>query len=119
LRPDDNYKLDDETDPDSVYRGSSTSIEPFRIFVQVASSRRNLLPPWWNDTKKSECEVYGESGNWSDLRKKATKQSIMDHYGDQKMPMQLRMLGEVVYNRGPGGQDGMMMRTTMIMMESG
>jgi len=32
--------------------------------------------------------------------------------------MQLRMLAEIVYNRGPGGQDGTMMRRLMMQAEA-
>lgn len=118
MRQQDNDVLEGHTDPDSVYRGAPTSIVPFRKFIDLVVSHPGLLPPWWNDAKRAECEAFGESGNWSDLRKKVTKQSVIDHYdGDSRMPMQLRMLGEVVYKRGPGGQDGTAMRNMLINME--
>lgn len=118
MRQQDNDVLEGHTDPDSVYSGASTSMVPFRKFIDLTVSCSGLLPSWWNDAKRAECEAFGESGNWSDLKKKATKQSIIDHYdGDSKMPMQLRMFGEVAYKRGPGGQDGTAMRNMLMEMK--
>lgn len=47
------------------------------------------------------------------------KGDVIEHYGDGRFPMQLRMFAEAVYGRGPGGSDGTMMRRTMAAMESG
>jgi splicing suppressor protein 51 len=40
-------------------------------------------------------------------------------YGDGKMPMQLRMLAEMVYGYGTTGQDGSGVRKLMMGMEDG
>lgn len=119
MRQEDDYNMEGDVDEDSVYSGSPTSIKPFSKFLLLASSRPKLLPPWWNDTKKAECEAFSRSDNWSNLSTIVEKQDVIDHYGNQRMPMQLRMLGEAVYNRGPGGQDGTSMRKMMMKMESG
>lgn len=119
MRQEDNYKLEGDVEEDSVYGGSSTSIKPFRRFLRLASSRPNLLPLWWNDNKKAECEAFGQGDNWSNLSTVVEKRDVMDHYDNERMPMQLRMLGEMVYNRGPGGQDGTFMRKKLVEMESG
>jgi splicing suppressor protein 51 len=53
------------------------------------------------------------------LKRKLTKQQAIEHYGDDKMPMQLRMLAEAVYGLGTMGQDGSGVRRMMAEMESG
>jgi splicing suppressor protein 51 len=46
------------------------------------------------------CETCGKSGAWSDLRSRVSMQDVIESYGDQKAPMQLRMLAEAVYGAG-------------------
>jgi splicing suppressor protein 51 len=58
------------------------------------------------------------SANWSNVKSAVEKSDVIEHYGDQRMPMQLRMLGEAVYQRGPGGQSGKGMRQMLMMMEA-
>ncbi|PVH95180.1 hypothetical protein DM02DRAFT_618079 [Periconia macrospinosa] len=119
MRQEDDYKLEGEVANDSLYGGASTSIAPFRRFIRLAEKRPKLLPPWWNAEKKKECEAFGTKDKFSNLGYATEKQDVIDHYGNLKMPMQLRMLGEVVYGRGPGGQNGDGMRKMMVMMEKG
>lgn len=119
MRQEDDFKLEKKPRARSVYTGAKSSIEPFQDYLKLAATRRNLLPPWWNAEKQKECEAFGESGAWSDLRKKVTKAETIAHYGDDKMPMQLRMLAEVVYGQGSMGQDGSMMRKMQSQMENG
>ena len=54
---------------------------------------------------------------WNDLRRKVSKQEMIQHYGDMKMPMQLRMLAEAVTGVGLVGQDGTRMRKQMVETE--
>jgi splicing suppressor protein 51 len=68
---------------------------------------------------QEECEAFAESGAWQDMRKKVTKAQTIQHYGDERAPMQLRMLAEAVYGRGSMGQDGTMMRQMLRQMENG
>lgn len=82
-------------------------------------SHPGLLPTWFNDAKQSECEQLGSTQGWYDLEKKKDKADITQRYGDAKFPMQLRFLGEAIYGKGPGGQDGTMMRKMQVMQESG
>ena len=86
--------------------------------MEKVSATHNLLPPGWNAEKQKECEAFGMGDSFSSLKRKATKEGIIDHYGVQQMPMQLRMLGETIYGRGPGGQDGTPMRKMMMSMEN-
>jgi hypothetical protein len=119
MRQADESSLEGKTTANSIYSGASSSIGPFRQYLAKASTRTNMLPPWWNAEKQKECEDFGESGAWNDLRRKVTKQEIIEHYGDQKMPMQLRMFAEAVYGAGLMGQDGTFMRKQMMQMENG
>ena len=47
------------------------------------------------------------------------KGDVIEHYGDPRIPMQLRMFAEAVYGRGPGGSNGAGMRAMMVAMEGG
>ena len=68
----------------------------------------------------AECEKTGARGSgWSSLACAIEKSDIIEHYGNNLMPMQLRMLGEQVYGRGPGGQNGSSMRQLMLAAETG
>ena len=119
MRQEDNYIQEGNIDTNSVYSGAASSIEGFRKFLHLASSRTKVLPPWWNADKQKECEDLGQSEtDWSTLKRKVNKHAIIDHYGDERMPMQIRMLAEAVYGRGPGGHDGTGMRRTMMSMEA-
>jgi splicing suppressor protein 51 len=116
MRQADDYNFEMKVTSQSVYVGAPSSIKPFRLYLKEAAT---LLPSWWTDVKTGECVAFGESGAWSDLRKKVTKSEITDHYGDGKMPMQLRMLAEMVYGSGTMGQDGSGMRKMMMQAEGG
>lgn len=59
-----------------------------------------------------------ENNNWSNLRCSVEKPDIINHYGEERMPMQLRMLSEAIYGRGPAGQDGAGVRRMMMSMEN-
>jgi hypothetical protein len=119
IRQADDYDFEGKITPPSIYTGAPSSVQPFRQYLIKAATTGSLLPPWWTDAKVEECAVYGESGAWSDLRQKATKSDINKHYEDEKMPMQLRMLAEVVYGCGTMGQDGSGARKAMMQMENG
>jgi mitochondrial splicing suppressor protein 51 len=119
IRQADDFTYEGKIIPYSVYAGAPSSVQPFRQYLDNATARHNLLPPWWTAEKGKECAIFGESGAWSDLRKKVTKQEVIEQYGDDRMPMQLRMLAEIVYGTGTMGQDGSNTRKLMIQMESG
>ena len=118
MRQADDLNLEGKTTPRSVYTGAPSSIEPFRGYLAKAATRK-VLPPWWDAEKQKECEAFGESGAWQDLRRRVTKQEVIQHYGDQKMPMQVRMLAEADYGAGSMGQDGTFVRKQLAQMEQG
>lgn len=113
MRQQDDKKLENKTTPRSVYTGASSSIDPFRKYLAQAATRPGLLPPWWTSEKQKECEAFAESGAWQDVRKKVTKEEVIQHYGDEKAPMQVRMLAEAVYGAGSMGQSGAGMRQVL------
>ncbi|KAF1363370.1 hypothetical protein EJ07DRAFT_163236 [Lizonia empirigonia] len=118
MRQADDFNFENKAVPCSIYTGASSSAEPFRQYLNKATACPTLLPPWWTAKKGEECAIFGESGAWSDLRKTVTKQEVVQHYRDEKMPMQLRMLAEVVYGTGTMGHDGSDVRKLMMQLES-
>lgn len=115
LRLEDSYKFEGDTLPDSIYGGAATSIKPFRIFLGEAASKK-LLPSWWTPEKQTECEVFATSDESCNLNRAVEKQNIQRHYGHERMPMQLPILAEAVYDRGLTGQDGTGIRKRMARM---
>ncbi|EFY84134.1 hypothetical protein J3458_003723 [Metarhizium acridum] len=119
----DMYNLEGEVDDDSLYSGASDGLRGFQRFLGRVASRPGLLPPWWDASKKRDCEAFGmtpEQGNArAYLACAVEKSDITEKYGDPQFPMQLRMLAEAVYGRAPGGSDGTAMRKLMVAMEQG
>lgn len=120
MRMEDNYAFGHENTAGSVYTGAPDGLKAFRRFLRLAAARPGLLPTWWNDGKRAACEHLGmDPDEWCDLRHCIEKGDIVEHYGDELFPMQLRMFGEAVYQRGPGGVDGKAMLNQMVVQESG
>jgi splicing suppressor protein 51 len=99
MRQADDLNLENKTTPGSIYSRASSSLQACRQYLAKTAARK-LLPLWWKTEKQIECESFGECGAWNDLRREVSKQEITEHYGDQKMPMQLRMFAEAVYGVG-------------------
>ncbi|KAL6883163.1 hypothetical protein HDV57DRAFT_495578 [Trichoderma longibrachiatum] len=94
--------------------------EGFQRFLDTAESRRGLLPPWWNQERREACEALGrDPSHWCSLSTPVNKNSIIQRYGEDKFPMQLRMFAEQVLGNGPGGQSGRAMLGMMVRMEGG
>ncbi|KAF5674931.1 MYND domain-containing protein [Fusarium heterosporum] len=120
LRADDMYNLEGEADEDGLYGGAPDGLRSFKRFLQKVAARKGLLPSWWTPEKQRECEEFGMGDSqWQDLKTSTSKQEVIDHYGDPRFPMQLRMLGEAVCGSAPGGGDGTSMRKMMAAMETG
>lgn len=120
LAESDDHDYEGHVDQDSLLSGTQPdSRKPFRRYLDQAAQKPNLLPPWWNNAKKEECIQFGLNAEWSNLRYAVEKPDIIEHYGDPKMPMQLRMLTEAIRGRGPMGQDGTHVRRTMMSLENG
>ncbi|KAG0208394.1 hypothetical protein BGX28_000612, partial [Mortierella sp. GBA30] len=106
LKLEDDYKFEGDADIDSIYGGCANSSVGFMRFLRLAEKRQGLLPSWWSQSKAEECLRQGMGGGWSSLAVCIEKQDIIEHYEDSLMPMQLRMLGEQICLRGPGGMCG-------------
>ncbi|KAF6806481.1 mynd domain-containing protein [Colletotrichum sojae] len=122
LRMEDNLKIDGTREPDCIYSpGQTDGLPGFRRFLAAAATkmRGRLLPPWWSEEKQKECEKLGAESGWYSLKSKITKADVIEHYGDDHFPMQLRMVGEFVWGIAPGGMNGTPMRQMLAMKESG
>ncbi|KHN95384.1 Zinc finger, MYND-type [Metarhizium album ARSEF 1941] len=120
LRVEDMCSFEGEVDADGIYGGADNGLPGFQRFLARVASCPGLLPPWWNDAKKRDCEALGmEPAQWYDLGCAVEKSDIIENYGDPQFPMQLRMFAERVYGRAPGGTNGAPMRQMMVAMEQG
>ncbi|EAW06577.1 putative MYND domain protein [Aspergillus clavatus NRRL 1] len=121
LRLDDDYTFTGDVDADSIYGGATDGGRAgFRRFLKRVERNPDLLPRWWTPAKAEECMRYGtDSASWSDLGCAVEKHDVSEHYGNQLMPMQLRMFGEQVLGTGPGGQKGAAMMKMQMAVESG
>ncbi|KAK4135876.1 hypothetical protein BT67DRAFT_440752 [Trichocladium antarcticum] len=118
MRAEDDYTWEGKANPDGLYGGAENGLNGLRRFLGLAVARPGLLPPWFDAEKQRECEDFGmDSTQFQDLCSRVQKNDIIDHYGDTRFPMQLRMFAEAVYGRGPGGQNGATMRRAMASME--
>ncbi|KAI0156544.1 putative MYND domain protein [Xylariaceae sp. FL1272] len=118
LRIEDEYTLEGNAADDSIYGGRPDSLLGFTKFLRKAKAHSGLLPAWWNVEKEAACKELGMDANqWCDLRCAVEKSDIIEHYGDSRYPMQLRMLAEAILGRGLAGGNDSMMRTLMATME--
>ncbi|KAH7028734.1 uncharacterized protein B0I36DRAFT_245927, partial [Microdochium trichocladiopsis] len=108
LRMDDNEKFEDFREVDSIYAAKDND-----------GQKGFFLPSWWTAESRTACEGLGSTrGEWC-LLDKVSKDGIATRYGDGRFPMQLRMLGEVIYGRGVMGADGAGMRKMLASQEAG
>ncbi|KAF2681009.1 hypothetical protein K458DRAFT_479554 [Lentithecium fluviatile CBS 122367] len=95
MRQADAFKSEDRKETDSVYTGAPSSIEGFRNFMRLASSRCGLLRPH------------------------VDKGAVMAHYGEQKLPMQLHMFAGVYESLPARIGPGTAIRKMKASMEAG
>ncbi|KAJ1326964.1 zinc finger MYND domain-containing protein [Microdochium nivale] len=120
LRMDDNDKFEDLREVDSIYASKvNDGQKSFIRFLAKAEAKNGILPSWWTAETRTACEELASTpGDWC-LLNKVSKAGIATSYGDEKFPMQLRMLGEAIYSRGIMGQDGTGMRKVLASQEAG
>jgi len=112
----DDYNLEGGADIDSIYGGAHDGRQGFRRFPDLARSQCTVLPSRWPEEKSAGCEAVGiDKDGWSSLASTAKKSDVVEHYGHPHVPMQLRMLGELVSRRGPGGQSAATMLKAQLM----
>ncbi|KAG5914350.1 hypothetical protein E4U42_000532 [Claviceps africana] len=119
LRVEDMYALDGEVMAGSLYDGAPDGLVGFLKFLNLVQARPGLYPPWWNADKMTECVEFAMTDSWLSLACAVEKSDIIEHYGDPRFPMQLRMFAESVYGSAPGGTSGGPMRQLMMSMEQG
>ena len=97
MRVEDDYTFAGDT------RGLYNDDDPladFQEFLDLAETRSGILPSWWSDGKRWECEEKAmDTEEWSDLHSAVEKHDIIEHYGDNTMPMKLRLLAEKIYGK--------------------
>jgi splicing suppressor protein 51 len=106
LRVDDDAKFGGDVAKDSIYSGQEHSLPDFLRFLAKVESAKNkaLLPSWWTPEKKQACIALGmDKSQWQSLYARAEKSDIIEHYGDPRFSMQLRMFVETVLGSAPGG----------------
>ena len=122
MRMEDNYTMAGDADTDSMYGGAPDFSAGFRRFLKRVQRKPGLLPSWWNQEKVEKCIAFGmrrDDPNWGGLRGPVEKSDVIEYCGNHVMPMQLRMFGEQIYGRGPGGHNGEMMMRMQMMAEGG
>ena len=89
------------------HRGIYNQEQPradFNAYLNKAEAT-DVLPEWWNAEKRKACVAYGfNKANWSDLNCTVEKRDITEHYKNPMMPMQLRMVAEMVEGSNVMGQ---------------
>ena len=102
MRQEDTYTFEGDTMSGTIYNGESSSESAFRHMIRRAKNKTGFLPPWWNDSKLEECIRL----NRQLLQCAQEKSDIQESWGDNTMPMKLRMLGEKIYGDTPGTMPG-------------
>ncbi len=108
-----------QPEADSLYCGAPSGEKGFRRFLRLAEAKPNLLPSWWSPEKNKECLEFGTTDKDLGLYFSIETHDIQEFYGNNDMPMQLRMFAEQVYGRGVGGQSGAGMLAMKMAMEGG
>lgn len=117
-------KLDFENvvdlDEDGITGGVDCKLKGLREFLKLAAKHPRLLPPWWSFEKKVRCcDLAMEDRQWHSLHHPVRSLSLSDHYGDERLPLQLRLFAEEVVGRGPGGDTGFEVLIRLMEWEQG
>ncbi|KAF2196477.1 hypothetical protein GQ43DRAFT_445066 [Delitschia confertaspora ATCC 74209] len=99
LRVDDDGKFTSTIRQNSLYSDNPQPIRDFRQFLDSAEYRKGLLPSWWSNAKRAECKRLAQRGGWHTLNGAVEKSDIQEHYGDNMIPMELRLIAERVYGK--------------------
>ncbi|CAH7667891.1 hypothetical protein BY996DRAFT_4211174 [Phakopsora pachyrhizi] len=85
----------------SIMTGDVTcSIVAFKRFVErIEKNNRQLLPAWWNEERKMECFRHGLNPEVREyLGFAIEKHDIVEDYGDNWLPMQMRFFTQSVFS---------------------
>jgi splicing suppressor protein 51 len=116
LRADDEFKFQGSRPRDGLYGGASSGLEGFNKFLKlVARPNLGILPLWWVEESEKKCREAGQAV----LAKKMEKSDVIKEYGEETMPMQMRMIGEDIYGTSPTGEgsEGMGGKDAMLDMQ--
>ena len=101
--------MNDEIEVGSIYHnGNEHSAKAFEDFLLMAW-QSEMFPEWINEKKLGDCIVFGMrssmvNSDWGGLKAKTTPEDIAAWYGDESMPLQMRIFAEQVYGDDPSGQ---------------
>lgn len=97
MRVEDDYKFAHENR--GIY-GGEDPVPDFKAFLDLAEKRKGILPKWWSEEKRRECERLAmDVTQWADINCAVEKHDVIKHYGDSVMPMKLRLLAEKIYGK--------------------
>jgi splicing suppressor protein 51 len=119
MRQADEYKFDGKAMPGTIYNQEPSSEKAFRELIRKAKAIPGLLPPWWDDKSLGQCLEYSCKSSAFSLRCAQEKHDVQETWGDDRMPMKLRMVAERVYGYTPGGSKSDQLLAVMIGAESG
>lgn len=119
LRQEDEYNLEGETMTGSIYNQEPNSEPAFRTLIRKAKAVPGLLPPWWDSQSLEKCLTYSRKTEQFSLACAQEKHDIQETWGDNNMPMKLRMVAEKIYGNTPGGTRSDAMLGLMMGMEGG
>lgn len=119
MRQEDEYNFEGETMIGTIYNLEPSSENAFRSFISKAKAVSGLLPPWWDDESLKQCLEYSRKSPDFSLRSAQEKHDIQETWGDDRMPMKLRMVAERVYGYTPGGSKSDAMLAQMMGIENG
>lgn len=109
LRVDDTYVWDGQLIGLYANRTSSDKnqlpIKHFQKYLKKAQRCQGFLPSWWNDQAREECiRIACDPNGGSYIGQTMQKSDIQQAYGDQTMPLVMRMQGEKIFGSRPGNQ---------------
>jgi len=119
MRQQDELSIDGTRMPGSIYANEPSSEKAFREFIRKAHAVPGYLPPWWKEETVDDAIKYARNSTGFSLAIAQEKQDIQKTWGDDRMPMKLRMVAERVYGNTPGGFKGDSMLAMMASQESG
>lgn len=128
MRREDQYKFEGNIDEGSVYAGASASseLQNYRRFlnsITAIDARRKagerLLPEWWSANAINKCVRIATEDDDAKVEFAVEKHDIQEYYGQDDMPMQLRMFGEALDGTMVAGQSGRQMLEMRADVEEG
>lgn len=105
MRREDQYKYEQSVEEGSIYAGASASSElkNFRRFLENVTkidaarpTEERLLPSWWSTDALEQCVEVAATHKDAMVAYAVEKHDIQEFYGQDDMPMQLRMFGEAL-----------------------